>query len=85
MIVIGNPAHSKSPLVISSVALVGSNFAVDSASTTCISGAEVQAGSKCHIALSFTPGSTGRLGATLMITDNSTNGPHLVMVYGKSD
>ena len=85
MIVVGNPANNKSQLVIGSVTVIGSNFVIDSSATTCTTGAAINPGSKCHVGLSFTPGSAGRLAATLMITDNSSNGPHLVMAHGTSD
>jgi hypothetical protein len=85
MIVVGNSADNKSQLVIGSTIVIGSNFVIDSANTTCTTGASLKPGSKCHVGLSFTPSSAGRLAATLMITDNSSNGPHLVMAHGTSD
>ena len=82
---IGNPLRNKSALVIGGVnpySQYSGNFVIDSASTTCTAGASVVRGGHCRIGLRFTPGVAERLSTTLMITDNASNSPQSVFVYG---
>jgi hypothetical protein len=82
MITIGNPFRSKAPMVIGGVSVIGSNFVINTATTTCTSGATFAKGKSCHVAIRFAPGVTGRLSANVMVSDNTTNSPHLMLVYG---
>jgi hypothetical protein len=83
MVSIGNPLRNQSALVIGSTSIIGSNFVIDSASTTCVSGASIARGTHCRVGVRFAPGVQGLLAATLMITDSSSNGPHLVALHGR--
>jgi subtilase family serine protease len=83
MVTILNRRRNKAPLIIGSVSLNGSNFVIDSATTTCNSGAGVVPGSRCRIGVRFEPVASGRQSDTLTIVDNSSNGPHLVSLKGR--
>jgi hypothetical protein len=83
IVVIGNPLRNKSALVIGTVSFSEGNFIVDSASTTCTSGASVARGAHCRIGVRFAPGVQGLLGSTLIVTDSASNSPQLVMLYGR--
>ena len=82
MVTIGNPLRSKASMVISGASIIGSNFVINQATTTCISGAVFKKGQRCHVAIRFAPGVTGRLSAVVMVSDNTINSPHLMLVYG---
>jgi hypothetical protein len=84
MVVLRNPPRNKAPLTITGFGLMGSNFVIDSATTTCINGLSVKAGSHCRIGVRFVPGSTGRLIDILTIVDNATNSPHQVSLRGNA-
>ena len=82
MVVIANPLRNKSLLIIGSLSLIGSNYIIDSGTTTCTGGAGLSPGKHCRIGLRFAPGVTGRLSATLSVSDTSSNSPHLVALHG---
>jgi hypothetical protein len=82
LVTIANPLSTQLVIVISSVNLIGSNFVVDSSTTTCSGGVSLARGNRCRIGLRFAPAVLGPLSATVSITDNSSNSPHLVKVYG---
>lgn len=82
IVTIVNPVRNKSALVISNVGLSGNNFFVDSGSTTCSPGAILARGNHCHIGLRFAPSVPGQVSATLQVTDNASNSPHLVQING---
>lgn len=82
MVVIANPLRNKSPLIISSLGLLGSNYLVDSGTTTCTGGASLSPGKHCRVGLRFAPTVTGHLSATLTVADTSMNSPHLVALHG---
>jgi len=82
MVVIANPLRNKSPLIIGSLSLVGSNYLIDAGITTCTGGVSLSPGHHCRVGLRFAPGVTGHLSATLTVSDTSTNGPHLVALHG---
>jgi hypothetical protein len=84
MVTIGNPLRNSTALVIGSLGFIGANFAIDSASTTCTGGARLTPGAHCHIGIRFAPGATGTLSATLTVTDNASNSPHLVKLHGRA-
>ncbi len=78
---ITNQLRNKSPLIIGALSLTGGNYVIDSATTTCNS-AGLSPGRRCRIGLRFVPGVAGHLLATLAVSDNSSNGPHLVALHG---
>jgi hypothetical protein len=48
-------------------------------------GHDIVAGSSCSVKLAFTPGASGGRNATLGLGDNSTDGPHTVVLTGTGD
>lgn len=69
-----------SAVVISSVALTGSNAADFSQNDTCV--ASLAAGANCVINVTFTPGRLGPRIASITITDNTAGSPHSVALSG---
>jgi hypothetical protein len=69
-----------SPLVISSIAIAGSNAAEFNQTTTC--GASLAAGASCTINVTFTPGQSGPRFAALTITDDTAGSPQSVSLSG---
>jgi hypothetical protein len=73
MLKITNPKTKKQdvPVVIESYLTTG-DFAVDSTSTTC--GQVLAPGTKCRVAVTFTPSSTGRATGSLTVETNAAKG-----------
>jgi hypothetical protein len=84
-VTIANPLHDKSAIIVGGLELreqVGSDFLVDSPSTTCTSGVSVARGRHCRIGVRFAPTVRGQVSTTLLVTDSAINSPHLVQIYG---
>jgi hypothetical protein len=69
-----------SAVVISSVALTGTNAADFRQSNTC--GSSLAAGANCTINVTFTPSQLGPRSASITITDNTVGSPHSVALSG---
>jgi Putative Ig domain/Cep192 domain 4/Abnormal spindle-like microcephaly-assoc'd, ASPM-SPD-2-Hydin len=69
-----------SAVVISSIALTGTNAADFTQSSTCDS--NVAAGANCTINVTFTPSQLGPRSASITITDNTMGSPHSVSLSG---
>jgi len=69
-----------STLTISSLGVTGNDAANFVETSTC--GSSIAAGSKCTIAILFSPRSSGSHNATLSITDNAAGSPHSVALAG---
>jgi subtilase family serine protease len=83
MISIGNPLKSTAALIIGSISMTSGNFVVDSATTTCVSGASIARGAHCRVGVRFAPSVQGLLAGSLIVTDSSSNGPHVVALHGR--
>jgi hypothetical protein len=70
----------KASLSISSIALGGAEPFDFAQSNTC--GTSVAAGANCTISVTFTPGATGTLSASLSIADNASGTPQTVSLSG---
>jgi hypothetical protein len=70
-------------VTIATVTLASPNFFIDPSRTTCINGGTVPAGGRCQIAVFYKPSvKTGFPGASLVVTDNSSNSPHTTTLQG---
>ena len=69
-----------SPMVITGIAIAGSNAAEFTQTTTC--GASLTAGASCAINVIFTPGQIGPRSAGLIITDDTAGSPQSVSLSG---
>jgi hypothetical protein len=69
-----------SPVVISGIAIAGSNAAEFNQTSTC--GASLSAGASCAINVIFTPGQIGPRSAGLIITDDTAGSPQSVSLSG---
>lgn len=69
-----------SAVVISSVALTGTNAADFNQSNTC--GSSLTAGANCTINVTVTPSQLGARSASITITDNTAGSPHSVSLSG---
>ncbi len=69
-----------STLTISSLDVTGTDAANFVETSTC--GSSIAAGSKCTVAILFSPKSSGSHSATLIITDNAAGSPHTVALTG---
>jgi hypothetical protein len=58
-------------LNISSLALTGTGYALDSSTTTCANPGTLAAGATCAIAITLTPAATGAQPGSLTISDNA--------------
>ncbi len=67
-------------LTISSIALSGGTPSAFSLTNTC--GSSVAANASCSISVTFTPGITGSLGSSVVVTDNATGSPQSFSVSG---
>jgi len=86
-VTVANPLRNKSAMVVGGLELreqTGSNFLVDSPSTTCTPGVSLARGKHCRIGIRFAPAVSGQLSTTLLVTDSAINSPHLVQIYGTS-
>jgi len=86
---IGTPSRAQSEtvtntgtaaVVISSIAITGTNAANFGQSNTCES--SIGAGANCTISITFTPNLPGPHGASITITDNTMGSPHSVSLSG---
>jgi hypothetical protein len=68
-------------LVISGIAIAGSNASDYSETDTC-TGFTLLGGGKCTIDVVFTPGATGASSATLSVTDNGGASPQTILLSG---
>jgi len=62
--------------------VITGQFQIDAAKTTCVRGVGLARGKSCRIGLQFAPTTSGRQTATLVVTDNASNGPQQVMLRG---
>jgi hypothetical protein len=69
-----------SPMVITGIAIAGSNAAEFTQTATC--GASLTAGASCAFNVIFTPGQIGPRSAALIITDDSAGSPQSVSLSG---
>ena len=73
-------------LNFSQIAITGAesgNFEIASTGTTCSTTSPVAAvGGQCTVNVTFTPGATGSLGASLTFSDNASNTPQAVTLTG---
>ncbi len=69
-----------SAVVISSIALTGTNAADFNQNSTCSS--SLAAGANCTINVTFTPSQLGPRSASITITDNTVGSPHSVSLSG---
>ena len=80
--VIANPLVNAAPLVIGSLSLATTQFMIDPAKTTCVSGISIPRGKSCRVGVRFIPTVAGVQTDTLVVNDNSTNGPHQIQLKG---
>jgi hypothetical protein len=75
--------RGNAPLIISSIAITGTNSGDFAQSNTCpLSPSTVAAGGSCTISVSFTPTAAGSRTASLVITDNASGSPHTAALSG---
>jgi hypothetical protein len=67
-------------VVISGIAMTGTNAADFNQGSTC--GSSVAAGANCAISVAFSPTQLGSHSAAIVITDNTMGSPHSISVYG---
>jgi Abnormal spindle-like microcephaly-assoc'd, ASPM-SPD-2-Hydin len=72
--------NGASELVINSVVIIGANASDFAESDTC--GSSLGAGANCSISVTFAPGATGNLTATLSVTDSSSGSPQNAALSG---
>jgi hypothetical protein len=60
-------------LTISSVAIAGNSFQIDSSATTCSAQTTLAVGESCTVGVFFEPGAVGAVTGSLTITDNALN------------
>ncbi len=72
-------------LIISAVALGGTNAGDFAKSTDTCTGATVTPNSTCAVGIQFTPAAPGALSATLSFTDNGDNSPQVVNLSGTGE
>jgi hypothetical protein len=76
-----NPWWNKGPATINSITIQGSvDFSIDAAETTCKS--TLAMGGTCAIAIQFNPLAGGSLHAKLIVHDNASNSPQVVILEG---
>ncbi len=82
-----NPKVNKAPLTIGRLSMTtgsmtAGQFLIDAARTTCVNGMSLARGKTCRIGVQFAPSATGPQTAMLVVSDNSSNGPHQVLLKG---
>ena len=81
---LSNPWRNSGSVTISSISVQGSgDFSVDSHDTTC--GSTLAVGRTCTIAIQFNPSAVGARSGTLVIHDDATNSPQVVLLDGFGD
>jgi len=79
-----NPWWNNGTATISSISIQGSgDFAIDSRDTTC--GTALGVGRLCAIAIQFTPSAGGPRQGKLVVQDNASNSPQVVILDGHGD
>jgi subtilase family serine protease len=78
-----NPKKNKQTITLSSITTTGSEFTVDPETTTCLSGQAISQGSRCKVAVIFSPAATGVRTSTLTISSNALNQPRVVLLHGR--
>jgi subtilase family serine protease len=78
-----NPKKNKQTITISSITTTGNQFTIDPTTTTCLSGQVINQGSRCKVAVIFSPTATGIQTSTLTISSNALNEPRLVILHGR--
>jgi hypothetical protein len=69
---------------ISSISIQGSgDFAIDSRDTTC--GTALGVGRLCAIAIQFNPSASGQRQGKLIVQDNASNSPQVVILDGRGN
>jgi len=78
-----NPSRNGTA-VISNISIAGSaDFTIDSRGTTC--GATLRPGATCYITIDFSPSSYGSRDGKLIIKDNASNSPQVVVLDGSGE
>ncbi len=79
-----NPWWNNGTAAISSISIQGSgDFSIDSRDTTC--GSTLAVGRLCAIAIQFTPSAGGPRQGKLVVQDNASNSPQVVILDGHGD
>ncbi len=77
------PTKNKQTITLSSITTTGSEFTVDPETTTCLSSQAISQGSRCKVAVIFSPAATGVRTSTLTISSNALNQPRVVLLHGR--
>jgi hypothetical protein len=79
-----NPAANRQlpPVLLGAIAATG-DFAIDTGTSNCVSGAILAANSSCRIDLTFTPTALGPRTGSLTINGNARNAPQTVALSGR--
>jgi Pro-kumamolisin, activation domain/Bacterial Ig-like domain (group 1) len=79
-----NPLWNNGTAAISSISIQGSgDFAIDSRDTTC--GTALGVGRVCAIAIQFNPSASGQRQGKLIVQDNASNSPQVVILDGRGN
>jgi hypothetical protein len=79
-----NPWWNNGTATISSISIQGSgDFSIDSRDTTC--GTALGVGRLCAIAIQFTPSAGGPRQGKLVVQDNASNSPQVVILDGRGN
>ncbi len=79
-----NPWWNNGPATISSITIQGSgDFSIDTRDTTC--GSTLPVGRLCAIAIQFSPSAGGSRQGKLVVQDNASNSPQVVILDGHGD
>jgi kumamolisin len=83
IVTVVNPKRNKQTITLSSITTTGTEFTIDPETTTCLSGQVINQGSRCKVAVIFSPSATGARTSTLTISSNALNQPRLVILHGR--
>lgn len=77
-----NPATNTAAAAIQRVETSDSQFAIDTATTTCAQQQSVPVGGTCQVGVRYSPTATGATNALLKITNNASNSPQTANLTG---